>query len=341
MDTIQRPPKEQGDLKGQHNASRKKIKEIKENFRSTKPLLLFDLNGVLVKHSYDALPEQVSKRHKFVVRPGIHHLARLHDIFNIGIYSSSTKSTVQMALREIEIHVKLNLCKILHRRDCVPATTSSGALKKATHAVTARQMKPWDTLKPLKNHFRDIRNIALIDDSPHKSFPGEEENMIVIPTFHPPFGSSDKDYYSGEGDGVIKLLVDSILSSFTGQKAFVDAIALVQTIFDRLNDFMAQEIWSTVIDIMGSGQPIHAHFAQDQPKDIHYQIILPGGERMGALLVCGSSQHSGEQTREWIWVRIVDIFIPDQVVLCEKISPQADLASKNSLEGMIGSLSLQ
>jgi len=338
MDTIERPPKEQGDLKGHHSDPRKKIEERKGKFRY-RPLLLFDLNGVLVKHFYDARPQEVSKRHKFVVRPGIHHLAGLHAVFNIGIYSSSTKSTVQMALREIESHVKLNLCNTLHRRDCVPATTSSDALKQASHADAARQIKPWDTFKPLKKHFRDISKIALIDDSPHKSFPGEEESMIVIPAFHPPSSSSNKDYHSGEGDGVIKLLVNSMLSSFTGQEVFGDALALVQTIFGRLNDFMAQEIWSTAIDIMASGQSIRAEVVQDQSSDIKCHVILPGGEKLCGLLVCSTEQPGDEQPRERIWVRIVDIFIPDQVVLCEKV--HAESSSKHSLEGMIGSLSLE
>jgi hypothetical protein len=340
MDTVERPPRAQGDLKAQHSTSREKFEKIKQNLSTTRPLVLFDLNGILVKHFYDA-EKPVTKRHKFVVRPGIYNLARLHDAFDIGIYSSSTKNTVEMALREIEGHVKLNLCKILHRRDCVLV---KAALKKMSHTCTAQQIKPWDTFKPLKKHFQNISNIALIDDSPHKSFPGEEENMIVLPSFQPPSRLSDKDYYSGEGDGVIKLLVDSMISSLTEKKSFGDAIALVRTIFDRLNDLMAQEIWSTVIAIMGSGQPTRANFVQDQ-QNLQCQLVLPGGNTMRGLLVQGTAQQSVEhhdaKTRDWIWVRIIDVFIPDQVVLCEEIRQQAESQSNNSLEGMIGSLSLQ
>ena len=338
METVERPPRGQRDLTAQQRTSRK-FEKRKDKISTTRPLLLFDLNGVLVKHYYDA-EKQVSKRHKFVVRPGIHHLARLQDVFDIGIYSSSTKNTVKMALREIESHVKLNLCKILHRRDCVPV---EAALKKASHECIARQIKPWDTFKPLKKHFQNISNVALIDDSPYKSFPGEEESMIVLPAFHPPSRLSDKDHYCGDGDGVIKHLVDSMMSSFAGTKSFGDAIALVRNVFDKLNDFMAQEIWTTVIAIMGSGQPARANFVQDQ-TNLQCEVVLPGGETMRGLLVRGTSQcveHHDWQTRGWIWVRIIDIVIPDQLVLCEKMRQQEDSQSKHSLEGMIGSLSLQ
>ena len=46
-----------------------------------------------------------------------------------------------------------------------------------------RQGQFWDTFKPLEKNGLDLRHTLLIDDSPSKSWPGEDKNMIVVPTF--------------------------------------------------------------------------------------------------------------------------------------------------------------
>ena len=66
-----------------------------------RPLILFDLNGVLVHHHFDG------NTHVHALRPGLHNLLRLKEHYDLGIYSSATERTVQFAMNKIDKGVGL------------------------------------------------------------------------------------------------------------------------------------------------------------------------------------------------------------------------------------------
>jgi len=139
---------------------------------SGRPLILFDLNGVLVHHKFDG------KTHVHTLRPGVQNLLRLKNHgYELGIYSSATERTVKIALSRLERGVgkgETGLFDVmLHREHCALAS-QVGCMRDGG--------KPWDTVKPLAKYFGDLR-VVLVDDSSHKSYPGEEASMLVLPTW--------------------------------------------------------------------------------------------------------------------------------------------------------------
>lgn len=62
--------------------------------------------------------------------------------------------------------------------------------------------KPWDTVKPLRKWVRQIHRVVLFDDDIWKAAEGEQENMVIVPSWT----SSNSE------DTVIKRLVDLILT---------------------------------------------------------------------------------------------------------------------------------
>jgi hypothetical protein len=62
----------------------------------SRPLLLFDINGVLMQHNWNG------STHQHDLRPGTHHLLRLLPHFRLGIYSSATRPTITKALTKLQ-----------------------------------------------------------------------------------------------------------------------------------------------------------------------------------------------------------------------------------------------
>ena len=143
-----------------------------------RPVILFDLNGVLVHHLKKRADGGNSWYHTHVLRPGVSRLAELKEHFDLGIYSSATLKTVKLAIASIELHLGWTdrqtrlFDVVLHREHCVLAKTLGLQRSDGNH---------WDTVKPLRRYFRQPDGYVLVDDSPHKSIPGEEESMIVVP----------------------------------------------------------------------------------------------------------------------------------------------------------------
>lgn len=143
-----------------------------------RPVILFDLNGVLVHHLKQRADDGNSWYHTHVLRPGVPRLAALKEHFDLGIYSSATLKTVKLAIASIELHLGWTdrntrlFDVVLHREHCVLAKTLGLQRSDGNH---------WDTVKPLARYFRQSDGYVLVDDSPHKSIPGEEESMIVVP----------------------------------------------------------------------------------------------------------------------------------------------------------------
>lgn len=164
--------------------------------QADRPLILFDLNGVLVHHRFDG------KSHVHTLRPGVDNLTRLKDHgYDLGIYSSATERTVKIALLRVERAIGMGdgqlFDVVLHREHCVLAS-EVGCLRAGG--------KPWDTVKPLRKYFGDHR-VVLVDDSSHKSYPGEEALMVILPTWE------DDDAESRPGCEVLKLLTEGFAPS--------------------------------------------------------------------------------------------------------------------------------
>lgn len=52
-----------------------------------------------------------------------------------------------------------------------------------TEAHVEAGMRPWDTVKPLRKHFRDTSRVVLVDDDEYKSVEGERDHMLLVPPF--------------------------------------------------------------------------------------------------------------------------------------------------------------
>lgn len=159
--------------------------------QADRPLILFDLNGVLVHHRFDG------KSHVHTLRPGVNNLVRLKDHgYDLGVYSSATERTVKIALMRMERGIgkgdRQLFDVVLHREHCALAS-EVGCMRAGG--------KPWDTVKPLRKYFGDHR-VVLVDDSSHKSYPGEETSMVILPTWE------DDDAESRPGCEVLKLFTD-------------------------------------------------------------------------------------------------------------------------------------
>ncbi len=145
---------------------------------SGRPVILFDLNGVLVHHIKRPADDGNSWYHTHVLRPGVSKLAALKEHFDLGVYSSATLKTVKLAIASIELHLGWTDRKsrlfdvVLHRDHCVLAKTLGLQRSDGNH---------WDTVKPLEKYFGQSGLYVLVDDSAHKSIPGEEKSMIVVP----------------------------------------------------------------------------------------------------------------------------------------------------------------
>lgn len=171
-------------------------KDVTKTDDNEKVIILFDLNGVLVRHAFDG------HAHSHDIRPGVEHLPRLTEAgYRLGIYSSATRRTVQRALDKLSKEVGTDLFDvILSREHCVLAKDLSKGV------VTLRKDgKPWDTVKPLGRYFKDLGKVILVDDSPHKSLPSEKANMLVVPEWE---GLST---LQGREDGAIQTLVEGLV----------------------------------------------------------------------------------------------------------------------------------
>ena len=144
------------------------------------PLLLFDLNGTLVNTT-----DHRQRTGRMRVPPGVVHLKRLLPHFRLGVYSCDTNRKVREAVRLIDAVVEDSLF--------------------TTHLdAKACDVFPDRMEKPLRKHFGPgcLSDVLLIDDTPHKSAPGERDNMIVVPTWH-----------DADDDDCVRVLIDTILSN--------------------------------------------------------------------------------------------------------------------------------
>ena len=147
--------------------------------RKGRPLILFDLNGVLVHHVRRQADDGESWYHTHVLRPGLARLRELKSHFDLGIYSSATLKTVKLAVASMELHLDWTdrttsmFDVVLHREHCVLAKTLGLQRPGGNY---------WDTIKPLEKYFAGHPGgYCLVDDSPHKSMPAEQSSMIVVP----------------------------------------------------------------------------------------------------------------------------------------------------------------
>lgn len=93
---------------------------------------------------------------------------------------------------------------VLHREHCVLASEIG---------INREGGKPWDTVKPLQKYFQNHSGrVVLIDDSSHKSWPGEEESMVILPTWEDESIVHGRSMQEKSCD-VLKKLTDIFLSN--------------------------------------------------------------------------------------------------------------------------------
>jgi non-canonical poly(A) RNA polymerase PAPD5/7 len=156
------------------------------------------------------------------LRPGLQALLLLKNKYDLGIYSSATEKTVRFAMKKIDgslagenkelKHDSRSIFDvILHRKHCELASDLG---------ISRADGKPWDTVKPLAKYFEDLTKVALIDDSSHKSIPGEEKQMVVIPSWD--------DDQSKPNDTALQTLVDCLLSDSKPSLPFQEIVELTR-----------------------------------------------------------------------------------------------------------------
>lgn len=193
------------------------------------------------------------------LRPGVANLIKLKEHFDLGIYSSATERTVKFAIKKIDACLALSRKEdgleeslfsvfdvVLHRKHCVLASEAG---------LSRKDGKPWDTVKPLERYFVDFAShVVLIDDSSHKSWPGEENCMVVLPTWSHEEEVEAID--SGEREKndtchVLRDLTNILLGIEDGSKELKDVIMLAQERFkpqDEGND--KTQHYEEVIDLV-------------------------------------------------------------------------------------------
>ncbi|KDD74627.1 hypothetical protein H632_c1173p0 [Helicosporidium sp. ATCC 50920] len=206
------------------------------------PLLLFDLNGVLVRHTRRRVG-----CHEFSARPGVEHLVRLLPHFELGVYTSATERTVRQCLAQLHREIQREWVK---RRtepdgaawpDSVPARLFSPILVRShcsaptPEAIAARGGNPWDTLKPLARYFSALDRVVLLDDSAHKILPAETRNHLLVPAWvsgEREGGEGEKSSVenadsAADPDAVLPTLVDGLIRA-AASPSLLDALPGVQ-----------------------------------------------------------------------------------------------------------------
>ncbi|KAK9821027.1 hypothetical protein WJX74_003146 [Apatococcus lobatus] len=157
-----------------------------------RPLLLFDLNGTLTAHTSARKSSGKSE-----MRPGLHHLRRLQEHFRLGIFTSSSRKTVQAVIPLLEaaagpgprLFSRPEL--VLYRDHTLPAA--------AAHVEAGGNF--WDTCKPLVKWFSRLHHTILFDDDAYKAYRGEKSNMVLVPCW------AEADAH----DSCIAVIVDAVL----------------------------------------------------------------------------------------------------------------------------------
>eukprot|EP00201_Polytomella_parva_P023210 CAMPEP_0175043408 /NCGR_PEP_ID=MMETSP0052_2-20121109/3172_1 /TAXON_ID=51329 ORGANISM="Polytomella parva, Strain SAG 63-3" /NCGR_SAMPLE_ID=MMETSP0052_2 /ASSEMBLY_ACC=CAM_ASM_000194 /LENGTH=230 /DNA_ID=CAMNT_0016306467 /DNA_START=1060 /DNA_END=1752 /DNA_ORIENTATION=- len=149
------------------------------------------MNGVLIVEN----KHKKSKRTCFTARPEIYRILSLRDRFRLGIFSSATSPTVNKGLASILGSIQQEARENRLAEDIIPNQISDifyvGFCR--IHCIDASTVqnlpptdpprKPWSTLKPLKPFGLPLESILLIDNEASKGMPGEEANMLVVPTW--------------------------------------------------------------------------------------------------------------------------------------------------------------
>ncbi|BDA48138.1 probable bifunctional polynucleotide phosphatase/kinase at N-terminal half [Coccomyxa sp. Obi] len=166
--------------------------EVPRAPNDTRPIALFDLNGTLTSHTARRQSAGINK-----IRPGVHHLMRLHDTFRIGVFTSASLRTVQTVVPMLESAAGSTGRPLLAEKDFI-LTRSHTEAAPDLHVLGGGNK--WDTVKPLNKWFKDLSRVFLVDDDAYKAVPSEENNMIVVPCWE-----------SNEDDTVLAALTDALL----------------------------------------------------------------------------------------------------------------------------------
>jgi len=170
-----------------------------------KILILFDLNGTLTSTTNARVTSG-----RIELRPGLENLQKLaaSDRFILGVFSSATKHTVEVSIREIFHCAQVSFGVTLCRHHCIPI--------EEIPELSGTSKNPWDTIKPLSRYFAKeplgdvdrtrgpngfgMDRVILVDDEIAKVHPDERNNLIHIPRWE-----------TTNDDNRIKILVDELL----------------------------------------------------------------------------------------------------------------------------------
>ncbi len=158
---------------------------------------------------------------------------------------------------------------ILHREHCILASDAG---------FTREGGKPWDTVKPLEKYFQSHHvRVVLIDDSSHKSWPGEEESMVILPTWE------DKSIAQGENVGKSTCIVLEKLTDIFLSNRDIDQVSFKDMVEAARREFRDKAILPVEIAVSESESaeilPVFSDRGGETPKSsksffspLHYQL---------------------------------------------------------------------
>lgn len=158
---------------------------------------------------------------------------------------------------------------VLHREHCILASDAG---------FTREGGKPWDTVKPLEKYFQSHQvGVVLIDDSSHKSWPGEEESMVILPTWE------DESIVQGENMGNSSCVVLEKLTDIFTSEEDINQVSFKNMVDAARKEFSAKTILPVEISVSESESaeilPVFSDRGGESPKSqrnlfspLHYEL---------------------------------------------------------------------
>ena len=202
-----------------------------ERDTAIRPLILFDLNGVLICESKR---DDKLRRVAMSIRPQFERILELLPHYNVGIFSSATSRTVQRALGAISSYLKdtrvvppqmLDILPgrqvwrlfslVMDRSNCIPDL----------HWRSRPDGRDYDTLKPLLGNGLNPLQTLLVDNHARKAAPGEDSNILILPTW---------EHCRDSGVATWNCLIDYLLVACKDGPAPRDMRPVVKMIVDEV-----------------------------------------------------------------------------------------------------------
>ncbi|KAL6744703.1 hypothetical protein V8C86DRAFT_3152565 [Haematococcus lacustris] len=217
-----RPPRKERVVPREPGPPPAPLSYVTDKLDPSKPLILFDLNGVLVSERATG----GAYRSEWSVRPGIAQLLLLLPRYQLGVFSSAKRHNVYNALRavfsavcagrkqlelgqpQVELQPEELGARAEAAQDTLPAPTAPRGKKrrKVPPGLTCPEQlfslvlsrehcqpdptwtsrpdgKHWDTIKPLAGNGLLLGRVLLVDNEPRKVAAEELSSLVEIPTW--------------------------------------------------------------------------------------------------------------------------------------------------------------